>query len=149
MMPAAIATLLGVDDQTVRAWRRRYGKGGRAALASGKSTGRPVKLNNDQRQQLLALLIQGPAACGYGEAYLWTTRLIARLIEDRFGVSHHHDHVGVILHELGWSPQVPARRARERDEPRIAAFKDQLWPALLKKARPRAARSRLPMKSGS
>lgn len=147
--PAEIAAFLGVRPQTVREWRRDYLRGGRAALASAKPTGRPRKLTGAQRQALLALLAQGPAAHGYGEAYLWTTRLIARLIKERFGVDHHHDHVGVILHELGVSPQVPARRARERDEGRIAAWRDELWPGLLKKVPRRAGRSCSPTRSAS
>ena len=95
------------------------------------------------------MLAQGPAAHGYGEAYLWTTKLIARLIKDKFGVDHHHDHVGVILHELGITPQVPARRAKERDEARISQWRDTFWPALLKKVPTKGARSSRPTRSGS
>jgi transposase len=151
---AEIAAYLGADDQRVREWRRVYnraggGDAGRAALKSRKPTGRPRKLTDGQRQQLPTLLAQGPAAHGYGEAYLWTTKLIARLIKDRFGVEHHHDHVGVILHELGITPQVPARRAKERDEPRIAHWRETFWPDLLKKVPRRAARSSRPTRSGS
>jgi putative transposase len=147
--PAEIAAFLGVRPQTVREWRRDYLAGGRAALASAKPTGRPRKLTDAQRQALPALLTAGPAACGFADAHLWTTRLVARLIKERFGVDHHHDHVGVILHELGVSPQVPARRAKERDEARIAAWRGGLWPALLKKVPPRAGRSSSPTRSGS
>lgn len=147
--PAAIAAFLGVAAQTVRQWQRSYAAGGRAALASRKPTGRPRKLTEAQRAELPALLAQGPAAHGYADAHLWTTKLIARLIKDRFGVEHHHDHVGVILHELDWSPQVPARRAKERDEARVSAWRDTLWPDLLKKVPRRAARSCSPTRSGS
>src|SRR5438067_490444 len=97
-----IAALLGVDDQTVRHWRRLYLRAGRGALDSGRSPGRPRKLSGEQRQQLLELLRLTPKACGI-DSYLWTTKLIARLVLERFGVRHHHDHIGVLLHELGWS----------------------------------------------
>ena len=135
--PREIAATIGVAAQTVRGWRRCFRAGGRLALRSGKSTGRPRKLDEAQRAELLTLLAQPPAAHGYSDAHLWTTKLIARLIEDRFGIAHHHDHVGVILHELGWSPQVPARRAKERDEVRIRQWRDTFWPQLLKKCRPK------------
>jgi putative transposase len=147
--PAEIAAFLGVKAQSVREWRRDYLKGGRAALASATPTGRPRKLTDAQREALPGLLAAGPAAHGYADAHLWTTKLVARLIKEKFGVDHHHDHVGVILHELDWSPQVPARRAKERDEARIAAWRDTLWPALLKKVPPRAGRSSSPTRSGS
>ena len=144
-----IATTVGAAEQTVREWRRDYRKGGRAALAGTKATGRPRKLTEKQRAELRTLLAEGPAAHGYADAYLWTTKLIARLIKDRFGVEHHHDHVGVILHELDWSPQVPARRAKERDEARIAAWRGTFWPDLVKKVPPGRARSSSPTRSGS
>jgi putative transposase len=147
--PAEIAGSLRVAAQTVRSWQRAFVRNGRAALASRKPTGRPRKLSDAQRTELLAMLAQGPAAHGYADACLWTTKLIARLIRDRFGIDHHHDHVGVILHELDWSPQVPARRARERDETRIAQWREQFWPELLKKVPGKRARSSPPTRSAS
>jgi len=152
--PAEIAAFLGVDDQSVREWRRTYrraggGEAGRAALKSRKPSGRPRKLTEPQRAELRSLLAKEPAAHGYADAYLWTTKLIARLIKDKFGVDHHHDHVGVILHELGVTPQVPARRAKERDEARITQWREASWPALLKKVPRDAAPSSRPTRSGS
>jgi transposase len=147
--PREIAEFLGVKPQSVREWRRDYRVGGRAALASVRPTGRPRKLSDAQRQELRSLLAQGPAAQGYADAYLWTTKLIARLIKDKFDVEHHHDHVGVILHELGITPQVPARRAKERDEAKITQWREEFWPALLKKVPSNAARSSRPTRSGS
>jgi putative transposase len=32
-----------------------------------------------------------------------------------------------LLHRLGFSPQVPARRAAERDEAKIAGWRSQTW----------------------
>ena len=148
MAPAEIASLLGVDDQTVRRWRRAYLAGGREALALRKPPGRPAKLGPGRRAELVELLKAGPRACGY-DSYLWTTRLVARLVREKFGVEHHHDHVGVILHELGLSPQVPARRARERDEAKVAEFREKTWPELLKKVRRKGGPSCSPTRSGS
>jgi transposase len=128
-----IAASLGVDEQTVRAWRRKFAAGGRAALRSGHSGGRPSRLDDDQKARLGELLLTTPAECGFGK-YLWTQQLIAELIEREFAVSYHHDHVGVILKELEFTHQKPARRARERDEQAIQAWRRQAWPALLKKA---------------
>jgi|SRR3954469_4459155 len=136
--PAAIAKDLGVDDQTVRAWRRAYRKGGRNALRSRKPSGRPARLNEQQRQQLGQMLEKTPAECGF-DKHLWTQQLIAELIQRQFGVSYHHDHIGVILAEIGFTHQKPARRARERDEQRIETWRRQVWPELLKKVPPQTA----------
>jgi transposase len=148
MKPKEIAPLLGVDDQTVRQWRRLYRKSGRQALASGKSPGRPRKLTVEQKQRLVEMIRCEPKEFGM-DTYLWTTRLIAKLVLDTFGVSHHHDHIGVLLHELGWSPQIPARRANERDEQRIAAWREVTWVELEKKVSPTEARSYSRTKSAS
>ena len=48
-------------------------------------------------------------------------------------MSFHHDHVGVILKAMGFTHQKPQRRARERDEAKIEAWRREFWPALLKK----------------
>ena len=127
-----IVAILKVDDQSVRRWRRVFLASGREGLMSKRHPGRKPRLDAEQRQKLVQLLLQTPAQCGL-EKYLWTTQLISDLIQREFGVGYHHDHVGVILHEMGFTHQKPARRARERDEARIAQWRTEFWPALLKK----------------
>jgi transposase len=63
---------------------------------------------------------------------LWTTQRIADLIERRFGVKYHRNHVGKLLHQIGWSHQKPERRAIERDEVAIAEWKRSVWPRVKK-----------------
>jgi transposase len=132
MESGQIAVLLGVAVQTVRQWRRLYIKGGRAALASRKPTGRPSELNDQRREQLAQMLLKTPVECGF-DKYLWTQQVIADLVLREFGVSYHHDHIGVILKQIGFSHQKPARRAKERDEQAIETWRSEVWPALLKK----------------
>ena len=131
--PSEIARHLGVAAQTVREWRRDYRAGGREALRSAKPTGRPAKLTAAQREALAGLLERTPAGCGFDGKHLWTQQLVADLALREFGVSYHHDHVGVLLREMGFTHQKPARRAVERDEVRIEAWRREVWPALLKK----------------
>jgi hypothetical protein len=45
-------------------------------------------------------------------------------------VRFHPGHVWRLLRRLGWSPQRPARRARERDEAEIARWREQEWPRI-------------------
>jgi transposase len=130
-----IAAALQVDDQTVRRWRRIYNARGRQGLLSRKHAGRPCRMSQEQKQQLSALLLKKPIECGL-DRYLWTQQLIADLIEREFGISYHHDHIGVILKELGFTHQKPMRRARERDEARIEGWRSEVWPELLKKTLP-------------
>jgi transposase len=37
--------------------------------------------------------------------------------------------VSYLLHRMGFSPQVPAHRAIERDEQAIATWRREAWPA--------------------
>jgi transposase len=130
-----IAASLQVDDQTVRQWRRLFNGRGREGLQSRKHKGRPPRMSLQQKQQLSELLLKTPAACGF-DRYLWTQQLIADLILREFGIPYHHDHVGVILQELGFTHQKPMRRARERDEAGIEAWRREVWPEILKKTPP-------------
>jgi transposase len=148
MKPKEIAALLEVDDQTVRRWRRVWRATQRDGLKARKPPGGPSKLSDPQKQQLLQMLTHKPEQWGFN-ACLWTTKLIAQLIEKQFGVRHHHDHVGTILRQLGWSVQKPARRAKERDEQRIESWRSEFWPTLEKKVATGMARSSSPMKSDS
>jgi transposase len=128
-----IAASLAVDDQTVRRWRRSFMAGGRDALLASKHHGRPPRMTQQQKQQLTELLIKAPADCGFPRHHLWTQQLIADLIHREFGIRYHHDHVGVILHAIGFTHQKPMRRAKERDEARIETWRTETWPQILKK----------------
>jgi transposase len=72
----------------------------------------------------------GPAASGWDEDQRWTLARIAELIRERFEVEYTLAGVAVLLHRIGWSRQVLARRAAERDEARITAWREQTWPAV-------------------
>jgi putative transposase len=69
-------------------------------------------------ERLEKKLLKGAQAAGF-PTDLWTCPRVARLISSLFGVTYHVDHIGRLLHMLGWSPQKPERRAIERDEAKI------------------------------
>jgi len=138
MKSTQIAVVLRVNVQTVRRWRRVYEAGGRTALQMHQHPGRPPLLSKADREKLADLLLKTPAECGF-ERYLWTTQLVADLIEREFKVKYHHDHVGSILAAIGFTHQKPARKSQERDEAKIQLWRQETWPALLKKAPPARA----------
>jgi hypothetical protein len=49
-------------------------------------------------------------------------------VRERFGIEYTLAGLDVLLHRIGWSVQVPARRAAERDEAAIAAWREELNP---------------------
>jgi transposase len=75
------------------------------------------------------VLDAGPAAWGW-EDQCWTLARIAELVRRRFRVEHTLAGLDVLLHRLGWSVQVPARRAAERDEAAIARWREETWPVV-------------------
>jgi hypothetical protein len=75
-------------------------------------------------------LWHGPEAYGF-RGQVWTCARIARVIEEEFGVRYHKDHVGRLLRELRWTPQVPIKRANQRDEQAIQRWRAGIWPELL------------------
>jgi transposase len=119
---------------SVMRWRDAWRRGGAKALKVRFSPGRPWKLCKGQRQRLIALLLKGAIAYGY-RTNLWTTARIAEVIERKFGVRYHRDHVGRLMHSLKWSPQKPKRRALERKEAKIERWKKKEWPRVKKTLR--------------
>lgn len=63
---------------------------------------------------------------------------MAQVIEQRFGATYHVDHIGRLLHSLGWSPRKPERWALERDEDAIRRWVKDQW-RQVKKTPPAAA----------
>ena len=91
---------------SVKNWYRAYMKGGNAldALNSGKHTGRPSRMNGEQLDRLGNMLLKGAEHYGY-QVDLWTTERVAALIEEKFGIRYHPDHVRKILHGMNFSSQ--------------------------------------------
>jgi transposase len=125
-----IARRFRVSRMSVNRWRRALAAGGRAALESKGAGGAKCKLTAAQLAELEAVLDAGPVAAGWDEDQCWTLARIAELAWRRFGVEYTLAGLDLLLHRLGWSVQVPARRAAERDEARIAAWREVTWPAV-------------------
>ena len=102
--------------------------------------GRKPRLDAAQLERLESQLLAGPEAHGFPTP-LWTCPRIARLIADQFGVRYHAGHVWKILRALGWSPQRPVGKARERNEGAIRGWQRTTWPRIKKKPANKAAQS--------
>jgi putative transposase len=80
------------------------------------------------------VLDAGPAAQGWKDQ-CWTLARIAAVVRRRFGVTYTLAGLDLLLHRIGWSVQVPARQAAERDEAAIAAWKEETWPVVKERRR--------------
>lgn len=136
----AIARALGVSEAAVSMWRKRARAGGVEALKRHPPPGATPKLTPVQRAHLPAILAKGAEWYDFiGD--VWTTKRVAAVIKREFGVTYHPAHVSRLVRQMGLSVQKPSRRASQRDEPTIAAWRDQTWPALQAKPAPKTARS--------
>ena len=132
--PVEVAERVGVDRRSVRRWKAAYAKLGESGIQARPACGRPWKLALRQRRRLERLLLKGAKAAGFATD-LWTCPRVAEVIAQHFGVSYHVDHVGRLLHGLGWSPQKPQRCAVERDEALIEGWVHTQWPKVKKTPR--------------
>ena len=129
-----IAEALGVSEVSVSRWLARAREGGPEALLRRPAPGPPPKLSAAQRRRIPEFLWHGAEAYGF-RGDVWTRARIARVIEEEFGVRYHKGHVGRLLQELRWTPQVPIRRALQRDEEAIRRWRSDVWPELRRRAR--------------
>jgi transposase len=140
---AEVARRLRTTRQSVSRWARQP----RKALAQVRRQGRKARLDEPARAQLKAALLAGPPAAGFaGE--LWTVPRVRQLIARRFGHRFSTVHVWRLLGQLGFSPQRPVGRARERNEAQIAEWKARAWPRLKKKPAGSAAPSSSSTRAG-
>lgn len=80
------------------------------------------------REWLAVELEKGPAAHGWVEDQRWTLARISTVIARRFHVRFSPAQTWRILHQMGWTVQVPARRAAERDEDTVTGWIKETWP---------------------
>jgi len=125
-----IAHRLRVTRKSVNRWKRGWKTGGRAALASTGPGGSRCRLDEGQLARLQAELDTGPAGHGWAEDQRWTLARVAALIFALFRVRYTPRGVSYLLHRIGWTPQVPAHRAAERDEEKILRWREASWPEI-------------------
>ena len=133
MKQVEIARHLGVTEAAVSKWKRQLAEEGPQALRLRKATGRPPKLDEAAKQELIKKLEAGAIAAGYPTEQ-WTQARVKQVIEREYGVVYHQNYISRLLDDLGWSVQKPDPRAIERDEDLIRAWLSRDWPRIKKSA---------------
>jgi transposase len=145
---AEVARFLEVHERTVRKWVARAEAGGEAGLAAKPHPGPAPRLTDAQVQGVLGWFRRGPGDGEGGGSGLWTAERAARRIRESFGVRYNPRYLSDWLRCHGITPQRPVRRARERDEPRVAAWLAAEWVRVAADAAVRGARVVLIDESG-
>jgi transposase len=134
-----LAGILKAPRSRVSEWLALYQAHGVDGLLEGYRSGRPPLLTPEQRTQLGDLLNSGPVAYGL-DAGIWTSPMIAWLIEEQFGVAYHPGHVRKLLHRLGFSVQRPRRVLARADASEQDRWRRRTYPNLKKGPKPKAGR---------
>jgi len=132
--PSKVIAAFDMCRTTIYRWLRVFRKKGDAGLEARKAPGRPPKLTARQKRQVFRWM-NGRDPRQYGFDFgLWTRKIVAQLVRERFKISLGVTAVGRLLAELEITPQKPLRRAYERDPVAIERWKAEEYPQLKKRA---------------
>lgn len=136
--PKEVGDFLGVDPRSVRRWLADFHQHGLASLIARPIPGRPPKLTPPQEKIISRWLKDNPTDHGF-PTELWTTSRLALLIDEEWGISLHPHYLAAWLRQRNYTPQLPRRVPRERDDRAIARWLAEDWPRIKRKARRRGA----------
>jgi len=135
--PSSVIASFGFNRTTIYRWLNVASKPGvgLSALRSRPATGRPRRLTPRQEQQVFRW-VNGRDPRQHGLDFgLWTRRLVAELIERKFGIRLGVTAVGELLAKLGLTPQKPLQRAYQRDPEAIERWQREQFPAIAREAK--------------
>ncbi|MFB7916767.1 winged helix-turn-helix domain-containing protein [Streptomyces sp. NPDC056061] len=134
--PPEVAQRLRVSRKSAYQWHQLWRDGGEQALTSRGPSGSRCRLSPRCPEKLAVYLEQGPAAHGWVEDQVWTAARVATPIGRKFHVSYSVSGATRLMHRLGFSPQVLARRVAERDEQAVTVWKEATWAEVKELGRP-------------
>lgn len=135
---AEVARELGV---AVSVWARQLAEvNGAVGKLKGRPLGRPKRLDAAQCELLSRALVAGALQAGFATE-LWTVKRVRAVIKREFSLEYSQTGCWELLRSLGFSPQMPEKRATQRDEQAFVQWKRKTWPALKKKRAASAERS--------
>ena len=139
---AQAAAAVGVQRQTVNIWLRRYRAQGEDGVLDGRRVsprrGKGLLTAEEAAKIQRWLADKTPDQLKLPWA-LWTSRAVRDLITLRFGKTLGLSTVQLYLQRWGLTPQKPLARARERSPAAVAAWLEQHYPAIAKRAKAEGA----------
>ena len=133
--PSSLMKVFGLCRTTIYKWMRLHRNKGDDGLKASKHPGPEYRLTPRQKKQVFRW-INGKDPRQYGFDFgLWTRKIVAAMIFEKFKVSLGLTAVGRLLAELDITPQKPLRRAYERDPEAIREWKETAYPRLKARAK--------------
>ena len=134
---SAVIASYGFNRTTIYKWIKAVSRHGIGveALRARRATGRPRSLTPRQELQVFHW-VNGKDPRQYGLDFgLWTRRVVADLIDRKFGIRLGLTAVGELLAKLGLTPQKPLQRAYQRDPEAIERWRRETFPSIARKAK--------------
>ncbi len=117
-----VAQLLGDAHHTVVNWVQRFESEGLAGLAEGQRSGRPSRLDEDQRAKVEAALRTDPEQFGL-HTHLWDGPTLAQFLEQELGVQLKVRQCQRLFRQLGFRLRKPRPQVAQADPFLQAAHK--------------------------
>lgn len=131
---ADVAREFGVSTAAACKWHAAWEAKGMDGLDSKGPPGFASALDGEKRRKFKAAILKGPLRNGYGTD-LWTLNRLAEVLKKETKVRFGPVRTWQIVRSLGFTPQKPQVKAKERDEKAIADWKNRRLPGLKKMGR--------------
>jgi transposase len=131
-----IADIVEVTSSAVQKWRKklRENSDDLCCLIRKKGSGSLGKLTDEQKQQLKKMILDGALTYGY-PTERWTSKIVANLRENTFGITIAPRTVRDLLPTLGLSPQKPVVKSHKHSDEEVVEWASRKWKRLKKNAK--------------
>lgn len=133
--PEDVARVLGISRGTIYNWLALYRNGGWDALDAQKRGGRKRKLDGKAMSWLYKAIADKTPEQYQFPFVLWTSKLVARLIKERLGISLSKASVCRLMNQLGLSAQKPLWRAYQQNPQHVEQWLEEEFPSLRTRAK--------------
>ena len=133
--PEDVARILGISRGTIYNWLALYRSGGWDALDANKRGGRKPKLDAKAMEWLYKAITNKTPEQYRFPFVLWTSKLVGKLIKERFGIKLSKASVCRLLNQLGLSAQRPLWRAYQQSPERVEDWIQNEYPAIRARAK--------------
>jgi len=133
--PEDVARILGISRVTIYNWLALYRAGGWDALDARKRGGRKPKLDAEAMEWLYKAITNKTPEQYRFPFVLWTSKLVGKLIKERFGISLSKASVCRLLKQLGLSAQRPLWRAYQQSPERVENWIQNEYPVIRARAK--------------
>jgi len=133
-----VARTLGIERAVVSKWMRWWRDGGWEGLKDrrrGREPGEQLALEPWQQAVIVKLIKEKHPDQLQLPGFLWTRDAVGELIERKFGVHLAVRTMGRYLRSWGFTPQVPAHRAFERDPEAVRQWLEEAYPKIAARAK--------------